>query len=376
MASRTEMSRARPDAAAFDVDWKRHGRGRWSGSDDGDHEHDGQGLHPGDPRPYNRCSPACWSGEDSLSCTCDWTNCVRPRVANSRWSCRCRQPHNERGRPVHPGGNRDQRSLYVLLRASGYLNMALARPHITVDDLRVGWGTRVLMEHVTFDVKRGSVFAILGGSGSGKSTLLRHLIGLERPQAGRINIEGVGEPQYHEGAPPFGVLFQSGALFSSMTLAKNLALPLTTWTPLRGPIVRELVQAKLELVGLGPFAEHLPGEISGGMKKRAGIARALMLEADLLFFDEPSAGLDPISAVELDQLILTLSRDLGITVVIVTHELPSIFLVAGDCIVLDKAAKGIVARGDPRKLRDESKIPFVHNFFTRSSPGASTDQGG
>jgi phospholipid/cholesterol/gamma-HCH transport system ATP-binding protein len=254
--------------------------------------------------------------------------------------------------------------------------MALARPHITVDDLRVGWGTRVLMEHVTFDVKRGSVFAILGGSGSGKSTLLRHLIGLERPQAGRIDIDGVGEPQYHEGAPPFGVLFQSGALFSSMTLAENLALPLTTWTPLRGPIVQELVQAKLELVGLGSFSEHLPGEISGGMKKRAGIARALMLEADLLFFDEPSAGLDPISAVELDQLILTLSRDLGITVVIVTHELPSIFLVAEDCIVLDKAAKGIVARGDPHKLRDESKIPFVHNFFTRSSPGASTDRGG
>jgi phospholipid/cholesterol/gamma-HCH transport system ATP-binding protein len=232
------------------------------------------------------------------------------------------------------------------------------------------------MENVTFDVKRGSVFAILGGSGSGKSTLLRHLIGLERPQAGRIDIDGVGEPQYHEGAPPFGVLFQSGALFSSMTLAENLALPLTKWTPLRGPIVGELVQAKLGLVGLGPFSELLPGEISGGMKKRAGIARALMLEADLLFFDEPSAGLDPISAVELDQLILTLSRDLGITVVMVTHELPSIFLVADDCVLLDQAAKGIVARGDPRKLRDESKIPFVHNFFTRSSPGASTDQGG
>jgi phospholipid/cholesterol/gamma-HCH transport system ATP-binding protein len=135
--------------------------------------------------------------------------------------------------------------------------------------------------------------------------------------------------------------------------------------------VGELVQAKLGLVGLGPFSELLPGEISGGMKKRAGIARALMLEADLLFFDEPSAGLDPISAVELDQLILTLSRDLGITVVMVTHELPSIFLVADDCVLLDQAAKGIVARGDPRKLRDESTIPFVHNFFTRSSPGAS-----
>ena len=254
--------------------------------------------------------------------------------------------------------------------------MPLSRPHITVDDLRVGWGTRVLLEHITFQIERGTIFAILGGSGSGKSTLLRYLIGLERPQAGRIDIDGVGAPHLYEGVPRFGVLFQSGALFGSMTLAENLALPLTRWTAIRGATARELVQAKLDLVGLGPFAEHLPGEISGGMKKRAGIARALMLEPDLLFFDEPSAGLDPISAVELDQLILTLSHDLGITVVIVTHELPSIFLVAAHCIVLDKAAKGVVAAGDPRKLRDESKIPFVHNFFTRSAPGMSAHKGG
>jgi phospholipid/cholesterol/gamma-HCH transport system ATP-binding protein len=253
--------------------------------------------------------------------------------------------------------------------------MPSSRAHIVVDDLRIGWGTRVLMEHVSFHVERGTTFAILGGSGSGKSTLLRYLIGLEPPRAGRIDIDHVGTPHLYEGVPAFGVLFQSGALFSSMTLAENLALPLTTWTPIRGATARELVQAKLELVGLGPYAEHLPGEISGGMKKRAGIARAMMLEPDLLFFDEPSAGLDPISAVELDDLIVTLSRDLGITIVIVTHELPSIFLVANQCIVLDKISKGIVAHGDPRALREESEIPFVRNFFTRSSPGASASQG-
>src|SRR6516164_9397767 len=244
--------------------------------------------------------------------------------------------------------------------------------HITVDDLCIGWGTRVLMEHVSFRVERGTVFTILGGSGSGKSTLLRYLIGLDQPRAGRIYIEGVGEPHLYEGTPRFGVLFQSGALSSSMTLAENLALPLARWTPFRGATARELIQAKLDLVGLGAFADHLPGEISGGMKKRAGIARALMLEADLLFFDEPSAGLDPISAAELDQLILMLSRDLGITIVIVTHELPSIFLVADQCIVLDKASKGIVAKGDPRKLREESNVDFVRNFFKRSVPGNST----
>jgi ABC transport permease subunit len=188
----------------------------------------------------------------------DRTDRLRSGTGDARWCRRCRRQDDDRRGPRDFRSDCHQRSVHAPVRGDGHLIMSHSRPHIIVEDLRIGWGTRVLMEHVTFDIERGTTFVILGGSGSGKSTLLRYLIGLEQPMAGRIDIDGVGEPHRYEGVPPFGVLFQSGALFSSMTLADNLALPLTRWTPIRGATVRDLVQAKLDLVGLGAFADHLP----------------------------------------------------------------------------------------------------------------------
>jgi phospholipid/cholesterol/gamma-HCH transport system ATP-binding protein len=241
---------------------------------------------------------------------------------------------------------------------------------ITVVDLTMGWGPVNLLEHATFEVERGEVFAILGGSGCGKSTLLRYLTGLEQPKSGTIVIDGVGTPSLGVGRPAYGVMFQSGALFGSLTVGENVAVPLTEWTDLPPDAVDAIVHAKLRLVGLAGFENHAPSEISGGMKKRAAIARAMALEPDLIFLDEPSAGLDPVSAVELDELILTLSEGLGLTVVIVTHELESIFKIARRCVFLDKKTRSIIARGDPRELRDESTDPTVHRFFNRTTEGA------
>jgi phospholipid/cholesterol/gamma-HCH transport system ATP-binding protein len=218
------------------------------------------------------------------------------------------------------------------------------------------------MENLTFDVPAGDVFAILGGSGSGKSTLLRNIIGLEVPIAGRVEIRGTSGD---EGRPSFGVLFQSGALFGSMTVGENVALPLQQWTALDDASIDAIVHAKLALVGLGGAENQLPSEISGGMKKRAGIARALALDPPIIFLDEPSAGLDPVSSVELDHLIRTLSEGLGVTTVIVTHELQSVFAIVKDCIMLDRDARGIIARGDPRELRDQSTDPRVARFLNR-----------
>lgn len=243
---------------------------------------------------------------------------------------------------------------------------------IRVRGLAVGWDGQAILEGLDFEVGRGDIFAILGGSGCGKSTVLRHLIGLERAMAGTIRIEGIGSPEEAQaGPPPFGVLFQSGALFGSMTLEENVSLPLRKWTGLDPASIATIVRSKLGLVGLDGFEGHLPAEISGGMKKRAGIARALALDPPLLFLDEPSAGLDPVSAVELDELVLTLNRSLGTTTVLVTHELASIFKIARNCIMLDKGARGIIARGVPAELRDRSPDPRVVAFFNRRSPGGT-----
>jgi phospholipid/cholesterol/gamma-HCH transport system ATP-binding protein len=246
---------------------------------------------------------------------------------------------------------------------------------IQVETLSIGWGDRILMQDLTFDVDAGDVFAILGGSGSGKSTLLRNLIGLEVPKAGRVGIKGVTPTA--AGPPPFGVLFQSGALFGSMTVGENVALPLRQWTGLDEASIDAIVHAKLALVGLGGSENLLPSEISGGMKKRAGIARALALDPPIVFLDEPSAGLDPVTSVELDHLIRTLSEALGVTTVIVTHELQSVFAIVKHCIMLDRDARGIIARGDPRILRDQSTDPRVARFLNRRAgddPGTGEDR--
>jgi len=243
-------------------------------------------------------------------------------------------------------------------------------PIVRVRGLRAAYGEVTILRDVTFEVRPGEVFVILGGSGCGKSTLLQHLIGLLPPAEGSIEIAGddlataAGEERTRL-LRRFGVMFQSGALFSGMTLAENVALPLEELTDLPPEAIRRVAEQKLSLVALDGYEDHHPSEISGGMKKRAGVARALALDPPLLFLDEPSAGLDPISAADLDRLILELRDSLGTTIVIVTHELQSIFTVADRCIMLDKARRTIVAEGRPADLRDHSPDPFVRAFFNR-----------
>jgi phospholipid/cholesterol/gamma-HCH transport system ATP-binding protein len=238
---------------------------------------------------------------------------------------------------------------------------------ISVRGLTVAWGDHVLLSNIDFEVRRGEVFVILGGSGCGKSTLLRHLIGLEQPRAGQIEIADVGAPSLTGAAPEYGVMFQSGALFSSMSVGENVAFALQEWTDLPPAAVTAIVKAKLALVGLEGTEDKLPAEISGGMKKRAAIARAMAFEPSLLFLDEPSAGLDPVSAAELDDLINVLNRTIGLTVVMVTHELASIFKVGQNCIMLDRESKSIIARGNPLALKASTRDPRVSRFFLREA---------
>ena len=242
--------------------------------------------------------------------------------------------------------------------------------HIIVQDLTMAYGSFVVQRDLTFTVNRGDIFIIMGGSGCGKSTLLRHMIGLKKPARGTVSYDGVSfwdaEPDVQDQIMrQFGVLYQSGALFSSMTLAENIALPLQEYSDLKAEQIDKLVSLKLALVGLAGFEEYYPSEISGGMQKRAGLARAMALDPEILFFDEPSAGLDPISARLLDDLILELRESLGATVVVVTHELASIFAIGNNSVFLDPEKKTMIAQGDPKKLLAESKDPTVHRFLTR-----------
>lgn len=238
--------------------------------------------------------------------------------------------------------------------------------------MTAGYRDDVILNDISFDIHRGEIFIILGGSGCGKSTLLKHMIGLYQPYQGQILIDGrdVVSAEGKERSRilrKFGVLFQSSALLGSMTLAENVALPLHEYTRLPKATVDFVVRMKLNVVGLSGYENYLPAELSGGMKKRAGIARAMALDPEILFFDEPSAGLDPVTSASLDNLILQLNASLKTTMVIVTHELPSIYSIAHRVIMLDKRAKKIIAEGSPADLRDKSNDPFVRNFFTRQA---------
>ncbi len=245
--------------------------------------------------------------------------------------------------------------------------------HITVQDLTMAYGDFVIQRNLNFSIRRGDIFIIMGGSGCGKSTLLRHLIGLKAPAQGRVLYAGTS---YWDASPAeqerikrsFGMSFQSGALWSSLTLAENIALPLEENTELEATGVAEVVSLKLSLVGLAGFEAFYPSEISGGMRKRAALARAMALDPKILFFDEPSAGLDPISSRRLDDLIVELRDSLGTTIVVVTHELASIFSIGNDSVFLDPETRTMIASGNPKTLRDESPDPGVRSFLNRGEP--------
>ncbi|MBU4316063.1 MAG: ATP-binding cassette domain-containing protein [Proteobacteria bacterium] len=239
---------------------------------------------------------------------------------------------------------------------------------IEVKKLSAGYGEKTVLENIDFHVTQGEVFVILGGSGCGKSTLLRQIIGLESPFSGHVLIKGMditscGEAEFHAFLKTIGVLFQSSGLLGSMNLFDNIALPILEYTSLSKKAVEKIVRLKLKQVDLEGFENHLPSQLSGGMKKRAGLARALALSPDILFLDEPSAGLDPITTAEIDELILRINRSVGTTIVIVTHELDSIFRIAQRVIMLDKETRGIIAQGKPAVLKETHENPMVRRFF-------------
>jgi phospholipid/cholesterol/gamma-HCH transport system ATP-binding protein len=248
---------------------------------------------------------------------------------------------------------------------------------IVVEDLTMAFGSFVLQRDLSFTIARGDIFVIMGGSGCGKSTLLRHLIGLKAPAKGKVYYSGVSLweapiEQQRRILQGTGVLFQRGALWSSMTLAENIALPLSEYTELSAAEIRDIASLKLALVGLAGFEDYYPSEISGGMQKRAGLARAMALDPEILFFDEPSAGLDPISSRLLDDLILELRDSLGATIVIVSHELASIFAIGSNSVFLDAESRTMIAAGNPNTLLKETENPTVKQFLTRGEPAAPT----
>jgi phospholipid/cholesterol/gamma-HCH transport system ATP-binding protein len=243
-------------------------------------------------------------------------------------------------------------------------------PVIIVEELTVRYGDNTVLDNVSFEVYKGEIFVIAGGSGCGKSTLLKHIMGLETPYSGKIIINGVDTTNIRDEEMAklrrgIGMLFQGSALFGSMTIGENVALPLTEFTDLSQNAMDLIVKMKLGMVDLSGYENHFPSELSGGMKKRAGIARAMSLEPAMLFLDEPSAGLDPVTTVEIDMLIKKINEGIGTTMVIVTHELETIFNVAHRIIMLDKETKGIIAEGDAKELKEHSQNRRVRNFFNR-----------
>jgi phospholipid/cholesterol/gamma-HCH transport system ATP-binding protein len=262
-------------------------------------------------------------------------------------------------------------------RAASVVQPALARvgkqPILSLRDVTVGYGETIIQKRLSFDVFRGSIFAIMGGSGAGKSTVLATMIGLTEPRTGTMKIAGenywaLGASERARFGRRFGVLFQTGALWSSFTVGENVALPMQMFTALNPRRIRRLVELKLALVGLEDAIDLMPSQLSGGMAKRAGLARALALDPEVLFLDEPSAGLDPLAARRLDELILDLREALGATIVIVSHDLPSLFAIADDGVFLDAKTRTAIARGSPTSMRDNSQDPRVQVFMRREEP--------